>query len=54
MIYKNNDSETLKKLWQVKEEAYREVKKNSASTKEMVSKRVKKCKEEAASVKTQH
>ena len=50
MIYKNNDSETLKKLLQVKEEAYKEVK-NSKSIKEMVSKRIKKCKEDAASVR---
>lgn len=53
MIYKNNDSETLKKLWQVKEEAYKEVK-NSKSIKEMISKRIKKCKEDAATVKIRH
>lgn len=53
MTYKNTDSETLKKLWQVKEDAYQEVK-NSKSIKEMVSRRIKKCKEESESVKTQH
>ncbi len=52
MTYKTNDSETLKKLWKVKEEAYKEVE-DSKSMKEMVSKRIKKCKEDAASVKIQ-